>query len=235
MARKLDEFVIATEKAPKQPLVREKTPVSRFSNPTRNVSTDGAIFVWLSGERPVAVGSLWIGDEGTVRREFASLSDQALQCRRNEKVVWAPKSDGFAMKPLPDAPKPATTPALRLAQMRKLAARYSGEFAVPTGKGWEDLRLMPQPLYRYTTDKGAAEGAIFALAQANDPEMLVVLELASPKPGAPQTWSYGIARMSSAQMRVRLDDKEIWSVKAYWSNPRATEDPYQEAEDGKFP
>jgi hypothetical protein len=93
---------------------------------------------------------------------------------------------------------------------------------------------MPQPLYRYTADNGAAEGAVFALAQANDPEVLVVLELARPVPNG-AAWSYGLARMSSAQLRVRLDDREVWSAKAYWSNPRAPEDPYQEAEDGKFP
>jgi hypothetical protein len=37
------------------------------------------------------------------------------------------------------------------------------------------------------------------------------------------------------KMRVRLDAKEIWSTKAYWSNPRAPEGPYQEAEDGTYP
>jgi hypothetical protein len=235
MTRKLDGYVIATEKSPEQPLVRRKEAVLRFSNPVRDVFTDSALVVWLSGERPVVVGSLWIGDDGKVRREFVSLSDQPLQCKRDGKTIWAPGADSFAKKPLTDGPKPADTPALQLVQMRRLAKRFTGDFHVGSGKAWEELRLMPEPLYRYTADKGAVEGAIFALAQSNDPEVLVVLELASSKPDTPATWSYGLARMSSWPLRVSLDGKEIWSVKGYWSNPRALEDPYQEAADGKYP
>ena len=183
----------------------------------------------------MAAASLWVGGEGKVRREFTSLSDQPLQCRSDEKVLWAPSSGSFTMKPLPEGPKPAATPALRLAQMRKLAARFTGDFLAWPAKEWEELRLMPQPLYRYSPNKGEVEGAIFALSQSNDPEVLLVLELVNQKGDAPPTWKYGLARMSSVKMRVRLDDKEVWSVKPYWSNPRAPEDPYQEAEDGTYP
>lgn len=235
MTRKLDGFEIAAEKSPKQPFVRRKEAVLRFGNPVRNVFTDSVLVVWLSGERPVVMGSLWIGAEGTVRREFVSLSDQPLQCKHDGKAIWAPGSGSFTKKPLPDGPKPAATPALQLALMRRLAKRFTGDFLGGSNKEWEELRLMPEPLYRYTADKGGVDGAIFALAQSNDPEVLVVLEQASPTPDAPATWSYGLARMSSARLRVNLDGKEVWSAKPYWSNPRAMEDPYQEAEDGKLP
>lgn len=233
MTRKLDGFVLSTERSPDKRLVRTKEPVLRFSNPARTVLTDGAVFVWHSEGRPMAVCGLWIGAEGGVHREFTSLSDQPLQCVRDGKVVWSPRSGSFAVKPLPGAPKPVATPALRLAQMRRLAERFSGTFEVKSARGPEELRLMPQPLYRHTADKGVVEGAIFALAHANDPEVLVVLQLTSPALNAP-AWSYGLARMSTARLRVNLDEKEVWSVEPYWSNPRSPDDPYQEAGDGKF-
>src|SRR5688572_28123864 len=46
LTRKVNEFVLVTEKEPDKPLVREKEPVLRFTNPARGLSTDGAIFVW---------------------------------------------------------------------------------------------------------------------------------------------------------------------------------------------
>jgi hypothetical protein len=119
--------------------------------------------------------------------------------------------------------------------MRRTAERFSGTFEIRSVKGEEELRMMPQPIHRYTADKGTPEGAIFALAHNSDPEVLVVLELASPKPGEPPVWSYGIARMSSARMKVSFDKKEVWSTDFYWGNPRSADDPYMEALDGKLP
>jgi hypothetical protein len=236
MTRKVDGFVISTEKRLEQPLARVKDSVLRYSNPVRENFAHGAIFLWLSGERPMVAASMWLGADGKVRREFTSLTDEPLRCVREGQTIWAPRSGTFARKPLPDAPKPASTPASRLAQMRRLAERFSADFDPWPAKGWEELRLLAQPLYRYAAaDQGVADGAIFALAQANDPEVLIVLELARPAADAAPAWSYALARMSSKRMRARLDGKEVWSVDAYYSKPRAPEDPYQEAEEGKYP
>ena len=62
----------------------------------------------------------------------------------------------------------------------------------------------------------------------------MVRALTRPKPDEALAWSYALVRMSSQRMRARLDGKEVWSVTGYWSNPRSSEDPYQEAGDGKF-
>jgi hypothetical protein len=235
LARKADEFVISTEKSKDKPLVREKEPVLRFNNPARGLHADGAVYVWLLEERPAVVACLRVRPDGGVWREFTSLSDQPLKCERDGRVIWSPPSGGVAWKPLPEAPKPAATPALRLAQARRLAERFSADFGLGMTDRWEELRLMTQPIYRYTAEKGTVEGAIFALAQSNDPEAIVLIELKRPAGDAPPTWSYALARTSSQRMRGRLDGKEVWSVTGYWSNPRSKEDPYQEASDGKYP
>jgi hypothetical protein len=99
----------------------------------------------------------------------------------------------------------------------------------------EEFRLMPQPLYRFSAEKdGIVDGAVFAFAQANDPEMLLLLELATPVSGGEPAWRYSLARMSAVRMKARLDDQEIWSVEGYWNHPRSPKDPYIEAVEGKF-
>jgi hypothetical protein len=231
---KANEFVIAIEKDPDPPLVREKEPVLRFTNPTRGNAV-GAIFLWLAGERPAAVAALRIRPDGAVWREFTSLSEHSLVCKRDGKTIWAPTTGSLVKKPLPEAPEPAATPALRLVQMRRQAERFTADFDHLAAGRWEDLRLLAQPIYRYTAEKGTVEGAIFALVQANDPEAIVILEVTRPAGDAKPTWTYALARMSSQPMRARLDGKEVWSVKGYWSNPRSKDDHYQEAADGKFP
>jgi hypothetical protein len=234
MRRRADEFVLAAEKAPDRPLDREKEPVLRYSNPARGGQSDAALFVWHVGGRPAAAASVRVAPDGAVWREFVTLTHQGLRCTRDGKAVWSPRAGGFAHKPLPDAPAPAATPALRLAQLRRQAERFSADFDHLSAGRWEDLRLLTQPIYKYTADGGATEGAVFALAQANDPEALVVLEVARPA-GAPPAWTYALARMSSQPMRARLDGREVWSVGGYWSNPRSPDDPYQEAPAGRFP
>ena len=100
----------------------------RFTNPTRG-NAGGAIFLWLLDERPVAAASLRIRPDGAFWREFTSLSDQPLNCTRDGKVVWSPKS-GITRQPVPDAPKPAATPATRLVQMRRIAEKVVADYPV---------------------------------------------------------------------------------------------------------
>ena len=44
-----------------------------------------------------------------------------------------------------------------------------------------------------------------------DPEMFVLLE-ATTEEGPDAQWRFTLARMSSLPQKVRLDDKEIWSL-----------------------
>ena len=235
MQKKLDEFVLTAARDPDLPLQRTQEPVLRFSNPVRDSFSDGAIYLWLKGKRPAAVASLWIRADGDFGRDFASLSRSPLECRRNGEVIWSPRSGYVVEVPLPDAPEPAATMPGRLAQMRGQARRFTALFRPWPAEGLDELRLLPQPIYRYSSpEDGIVDGAVFALAQANDPELLLVLEIARSADGSAYEWRYSLARMTAVRLKVRLDGAEVWSVEGYWTNPRSRSDAYIESVEGKY-
>ena len=68
-----------------------------------------------------------------------------------------------------------------------------------------------QPVHRYRDEaKKINNGAVFLLAYDNNPQVLLFLEILSPAAGA-VPWQYFLARVSSADLRVSLDGKEVWA------------------------
>jgi hypothetical protein len=136
---------------------------------------------------------------------------------------------------LPGAPTPATTPAGRLTQMRAQARRFSA--ACTLNEDTTQLRLLPQPLYRYADEKqGLLDGAVFALVVSNDPEMFLILEAVRPQGSDEHQWQYALARMSSLRHTVQLDEQEIWSIPGYYTipAPERKNGPYMESYQGTF-
>lgn len=228
------EFDLFQDADRNKPLARTGEPLLRYSNPSRGVGlSDGGTWLWLEGERPVAVAAWSIRGMGSVYREFTSFSAEPLTCVFNERVVWSPQTGGLLDQPLPGTPAPQATAAARLTQMRALARRFSAVFY----KGDEptEMRLLPQPIHRYKDEKlGLLDGGLFTFAEATDPEALLLLEARSGKKEGEAAWRFSLARMSSLRLVVRLDDKEIWSVTPYWKSPRAPTDPYVEASHGTY-
>jgi hypothetical protein len=221
-----------------KPLTLAPEPVLRFSNAERAIGAlDGVTFLWLERARPVAAASLSIRRlTNSVYRECTSLTSSPLECKANGASAWAPKTGGLLARPLSDAPSPAKTKPQRLTQMRAIARRFSASCYHPRTDDATELRLLPQPLYRYADEKSdILDGALFAFVVTNDPELFLLLEAVT---GATDEleWRYSLARMSSQKLSVRLGDTEIWSVPNYWQD--ATEDrrtgPYVESEIGKY-
>jgi hypothetical protein len=75
-----------------------------------------------------------------------------------------------------------------------------------------DLRLLPQPVYRYAAPKqGVHSGGLFAFVEGTDPDIFLLIE-AREKDAAGATWQYAAARMvSTAGVRLTHRDKEVWS------------------------
>jgi len=230
------EFTLLKEGATEfVPLKKES--VLRYSNPERDSGTwDGATFLWLEGPRPVAAISFGIRrPKNAVFREVTSMSQTPLTCRKGDVVVWSPQTGGLASRRLPDAPPPATTPTSRLTQMRTLARRFSA--ACTFKEDTTQLRLLPQPLYRYADEKlGLRDGALFGLVVSNDPEMFLTLEAVREGDSDKYQWHFSLARMSSLKLTVQLDENEVWSVPGYYTIPAAERKtgPYVEAYQGAF-
>jgi hypothetical protein len=205
----------------KTPLPLWDRAALHYSNPV-GLSSDGAMFLWLAGKRPVAAVSFSLRrPNNAVYRECTSLWSTSLDCRQDGASVWSPKKGGLLAQRFKDAPAPAESQVRRLAQMRDISRRFAVTWHHSRTDERTELQILPTPLYRFAAEQeGILDGTLFAFVVTNDPEMLLLLEAARDKPDEPAYWRYSLARMSSLKEVVRLDDQEIWTVPHYHSDPQ---------------
>src|SRR5262245_61095851 len=181
MKERAAALVLQRDPADKNPFRLTAEPVLHYSNAEREIgSLDGLTYLWLAGERPVAAVSLSIRRvKYDVYHELTSLVDQPLVCRGGETVVWSPKTGGPLAQPIAEAPVPAEGKPQRLVQIRALARRFTANCYHPRTDEPTELRLLTQPLYRYSDAKaGIVDGAMSAFVVSNDPELFLVIEAA---------------------------------------------------------
>ena len=185
--------------------------ILRWTNPLGGHKAHGDVFLWTDEGRPAAVLSLYhfTDKDGVVREhhEFCSLLSEPLSF--TGAVTWAPKS-GLEFQVLADKTAPADAPRQRLSQLRELAAGFSAEKTNREGIT-RPLRVLPQPVHRYKSEKnGIIDGAIFAVVEATDPEIFLILEVRMN--GEKSEWHYALARMTSVGLKASFHDKEVWNV-----------------------
>ncbi len=192
-------------------------PILRWSNPERG-QIYGNVFLWTHDGRPSVVGSLykWYAPFTHMSHEFHSLSTGGLNGRFQAKDAWNTDEPGVVFADLPEAGEVATTPAARLTQMRQLARRFVARSTDPDGQT-VDLRLLPQPVYRYeltpNAEKlGLRDGGLFAFVQGTDPEIWLLIEAHGAPVNQPAHWRYACVRMNSIALKVDYQGKELWSV-----------------------
>jgi hypothetical protein len=148
-----------------------------------------------------------------------------------------PQRVGLLNRRFGESPPPAENKVRRLTQMRDLARRFSVTTYRSEPEEATPLRLLTTPIYRFAVEgEKIIDGAVFAFANATDPDSLVLLEAVQDKPNAPAYWQYSVARMTSAKAAVRLDDQEIWSLSNYHRDPPEAKinGPYIEQRIGTF-
>jgi len=233
-ASRLDLSYASTQES----LTLTAEPVLRFSNPERDRGTwDGATFLWLDRKRPVSAASFGLRrPNNDVFFEFTSFVAAPLTCKRGETVLWAPLSGSLIAQPLANVSPAADLPASRLTQMRDIARRFSAK-CVYKEETASQLRLLPQPIYRFADEEAhIRDGAVFVMVISNDPEILLLIEaLSDSSPDKPQ-WRYSVCRMSSQQQIVRFDNEEIATFPAFYQLPPAERKagPYTESFQGKY-
>lgn len=192
------------------------TPLLYWTNPVRG-DVEGGIFLWLDNGRPAAYSGIfvWLEPSGKVlSREFHSLTEQRLVAQFDRQRIWTP-GPGIEFKAIEHVSAVRPVPAMRLRQMKQMAARFSVEISHPTEES-DKVRLLPTPIYRYgEADSEVLDGAIFAYAQGNDPEALLLIEAHSRGKGKDPQWRYAWARCTTWGVEAKLDGKRVFQVPFY--------------------
>jgi hypothetical protein len=186
-------------------------PLLTYTNPVRAVRGHGSVFLWTESGRPVLIAAFWSvaepGQPGTRRlsREWHSLVPSKLQVNASPQETWKSTEPGIEWQSIKDVDQPAKSRALRLTQMRRIIQRARAE--IETGES--ELRLMPQPIYRYPEGAGVIDGAIFAFVMGTDPEVLALVEARTDGDGRPE-WLWGFVQFTNAPVRATFDGKQIY-------------------------
>jgi hypothetical protein len=194
-------------------LARVSDPCLRWSNPVSGTK-DGALAVFtFNGGRPAAIAQFHHTGPKNWVNEFAIVAPDNVRILRSQRPFWSPSEYICKFADVPDAPVPAAKPALRLAQMRKLAA----DFSVIDHFGWDEsqitnhnLRLLAQPVYRYSEEGKILDGGLFVFALGTDPECNLLIE--AWQDGNRAKYRYAFAPMSIYELEARHKDAKVWSI-----------------------
>jgi hypothetical protein len=195
-----------------RPLTLQAEPVLKWSNPVMG-TIYGDVFVWTADGRPEAVASIYrfYSPDPHRANEFHSLALGKLTAERDGASAWTPSRRGLEFKPIPGAPVPADSAAVRFRQMRALAQEFTGRQTNRQGVD-RDMRLLAQPIYRYENTKGdLIDGGLFAFVQGTDPEVFLLIEARRPQGGAPE-WRFGATRMHGIELRLNHRGRAVWNA-----------------------
>lgn len=181
-------------------------PLFRYSDPARGYVSAA---VWKLGEagRPRAfiTTELHRSFRGSPRivYEYLSLTPTRFSATSSD-MRWAPEGTELEFKPVPGTQAPEETPQRRLLQLRAITKRFAGDEMV--GKEKCELRLLPQPVDRYTPSSAdRADGAIFLMVYGTNPEAALFIESDG------KAWSYAAGRLAAAsRIALTIDGTTAW-------------------------
>jgi hypothetical protein len=185
-------------------------PCLRWTNPISG-SADGILGVYAhNGGRPAAIGQFFLNGGKKWVNEFTIIPESDVTILRSGQLFWSPSEYVCKLTDLPRSPLPAAKAALRLAQMRAIAAEFSviDSFGATATK--QTLRLLPQPVYRYSEKGKILDGAVFIFALGTDPECCLLVEASQDNDSS--RYRYAIAPMSIYQLEARYKDTPVWAI-----------------------
>jgi hypothetical protein len=205
-----NEYFLGDKDEPLKPQV-----IMKWNNQVRGGGTVvGLSVVWTDATRPQVIASIYPW-EGILTQEYDVLArDAKVMAKSNDRVVWRPETTGLEFRPFPRAPSPAASQAQRRLQLKELAEQFE-----VTMIGWsfekadrEQLRLLPQPLYRYGGEgKEVLDGALFGYVIGTDPEAALMVEAFRTEDGKYQ-WQYAFVRQTSGGLEAKLRDEVVWTA-----------------------
>ena len=176
-----------------------------WTNPIRGADL-GITMLWKDEGLPLAFVTLFTAG-GSTRHSLTSLSEFPLRASYDGKSTWTP-TPGIVWRQWKSREvSVAKTEALRMTQMKEIAGQF--EFKLHPKIGGKLLTLLPEPLHRFSSKKhGAPDGALFAFAEGNDAEVLLILRADETS----RTWKYACARCGWFEMAGTVKGQPVWKV-----------------------
>lgn len=198
-----------------------KKPVFRYSDQPRRI-LDATLWMWVESGQPVAMQKIEAyrrpnGANGWTFC-FASFSTELLEVRWPDGRSYS-STQSVQFETLRDPPPAAVSERLLKRQLRVTTRRFDAEIVNDAaGQNVEQMRLLPRPIYEY--GGGGSEvlaGAVFGFASnGTNPDAYLLLEVRRGDSDRTE-WRYGLVRMTTGGLSVKLDSKKIWSQE--WVNP----------------
>lgn len=214
--RRAMEFAVEERANTATELSLVPAPLQTWTNPIRGYTQHGTVHVWTNAGRPGLIGSVWsiLDQKDRSKRnlcyEFHSLCQAPISVRLGDKTWWSAQEPGVVWQSLSDGPAPGSSRTIRLRQMRDLARELRADIVGHEGDK-EELRLLPQPLYRYPENAaGVEDGAIFSFVMATDPELFVLLELRHDEATKKLAWMLAPARFTGEPLRLSRGEQILW-------------------------
>jgi hypothetical protein len=185
-------------------------PCLRWTNPIGG-GPDGVVAVYAhNGGRPAALAQFFLNGQKRWVNEFTIIPESDVTILRSGHLFWKLSEYVCKFTDFPRAPLPAAKPVLRLAQMRAMAADFSVIDYFGAKETKQGLRLLPQPVYRYSEGGTILDGAVFVFVLRTDPECCLLLE--AYQDDKVSRYRYAVAPMSIFQLEVRYKDAPVWDI-----------------------
>ena len=187
-------------------------PVLKFSS---EGTVFGSVHIWFDNEKRLAaigtIGSLPINGAEMEFIELHLLKPQPIKPMSIPGFPpkrWNPDVSELALRPIAGAPQVGTNLRTRLIQMRALARQFNAK--MKNNGQVHQLRLLPQPLYRYQDPTSERAGALFAFVwdTGTDPE--VVLRVEAKEQDGNVLWHYQPIRFTWRELDLRHKDQNVW-------------------------
>ncbi|MEX1027588.1 MAG: hypothetical protein WD049_06220 [Candidatus Paceibacterota bacterium] len=191
-----------------------KQPLFRFST---EGTVFGTVYVWHDAAARLAVmgtiGSLPIRGTNTQFVELHLLKPEPIlpvTIRGFPDKRWQPDVEELAFKSFAKAPAVAGSERMRLVQMRNLIRQFTAEMR--HRELTNQLRLLPQPIYRYADSTKERDGALFAFVWDNgtDPELVLRIESSEQADGV--VWQYQPVRLTWRELDLHHQGEQVWHV-----------------------
>jgi len=184
-------------------------PIFRWANPERE-SIAGEVYLWTHNGRPHATIGIWTYDDTQDSHELQSLAQAPFFAAGTLYRDWQPSKPSLDFQVV-DGERPiGGTPVSQLVQLRRIAQRRFAATIRTDTNSKQQLRLLPQPLYRYDPlPDGVLDGAMFSFASGTDPEVFLLLEVRES--AGERSVQYAFGSSTSIRADGFYDGRPVWN------------------------